>query len=69
MMAYVICMTIYTTSAQQTRENSRFLSYHGKDNLGRTGISIPKENPGFPYLVCKKKSFSYFAKTNVVGTN
>ena len=37
-MAYV---TSITTSAYQTRENARFLSYPGQNNLGRIRISIP----------------------------
>ena len=49
-IAYV---TSITTSAYLTRENSRFLSYPGQDNLCRIRISIPKLNSGFLYLVCK----------------
>ena len=49
-MAYV---TSITTSAYQTRENSRFLSYPELDNLSRIRISIPGFNPGSPYMVCK----------------
>ena len=49
---------IVTTSAYQTRENYRFLSYLGWDNLGRIKISIPGLNTRFPYLVCKRISLS-----------
>ena len=50
-------MRSITTSAYQTRESSRFLSYPGYDHFGRIRISILGFNPEFLYLVYKKICF------------
>ena len=43
----------YNQCKPNSRENFLFLSYPW-DNMGEIRISIPSENIGFPYSVCKK---------------
>ena len=45
-------VTSYTTNANGIHVKIFFL---GCDNMGETRISIPSENLGFPYPVCKKR--------------
>ena len=54
------CVTSYTTNANRIHAKIFFL---GWDNICEIRISIPSENPGFPYLACEKKKCPLFWTT------
>ena len=48
-----LCDVLYNQCKPNSRANFFFCATHGWDNMGEIRISIPSENLGFPFPVCK----------------